>query len=90
MAAGQEGTGCPPAADAGEGAHPGAGPDVQVPDAPVAADLIAAVLIAVELVVEALAAVVVLVCRVPAACQPVAARVPGGGVLLPGSAGAGL
>lgn len=85
MAVGEEGTGCPPAADAGEGAHPGAGPDVQVPDAPVAADLIAAVLIA-----EAPAGVVVLVCRVPAACRPVAAQVPGGRVLVPEPTGAGL
>jgi len=33
---------------------------------------------------------VVLVCRVPAACRPVAAQVPGGRVLVPEPTGAGL
>ncbi|GAA1362410.1 hypothetical protein GCM10009637_07960 [Brevibacterium luteolum] len=87
--AGEERTGCPPAADAGEGAYPRAGPDVQVPDAqvpdsPVAADLIAAAL------TREVQAVVVLVGRMPAACRPAAAQAPGGGMLVPGSAAVGL
>ena len=49
------------------------------------ADLIAAVLIA-----EVPAAVVVLVCRMPAACRPVAAQVPDGRVLVPEPTAAGL
>lgn len=84
MAAGQARTGCPAVVAAGEGAHPGADPVVQVPDAPVAADLIAVVLIA------EVPAAVVLVCRALAACQPVAARVPDDRVVVPGSAAVGL